>query len=136
MMNYCENVVCLNKGVCRPLFLNYTCECLGTSFSGRHCEIVATSRVIRQTVSKSFGYVAIVFLIVVVSFFVIMDILKYGFGIDPAKDELARIRRANALKRAKRRPVIQRLVYVHEPPQRPRTATIKKEDLNIQETVV
>ncbi len=109
-------MACLNRGVCRPLFLNYTCECLGTSFSGRHCDIIATTTIIRQTVTRSFGYIAILFLVVVVSFFVIMDILKYGFGIDPTKDELEKIRRAKAAKRAKRPPVIERFVYVDAPP--------------------
>ena len=135
-INYCEGVKCENNAVCRPLFLNYTCECLGTSYSGRHCEIVATSRVIHQIVTKSFGYIAIICLVVVVSFFVIMDILKYCFGIDPTKDELAKIRRANAIKRMKRRPVIQRFTYVNAPPERPPTAKKRKEDLNVEETAV
>ena len=136
MVNYCENVTCLNKGVCRPLFLNYTCECLGTSYSGRHCEIVATSTIIRQTVSKSFGYIAILFLVVVISFFVIMDILKYCFGIDPTKDELEKIRKAKATKKVKRPPVIQKFVYVNEPPPQTSSTTIKRKLSTIEETVV
>ncbi len=135
-VNYCDNVTCLNSGVCRPLFLNYTCECLGTSFSGRHCDIVATTTIIRQTVTRSFGYIAILFLVVVVLFFVLMDILKYGFGIDQTKDELEKIRRAKAAKRAKRPPVIQRFVYVDAPPQRPPTTKMKKENLNMKKTTV
>ena len=135
-INYCEGVKCENNGVCRPLFLNYTCEYLGTSYSGRHCEIVATSRIIRQIVTKSFGYVAIIFLVVVVSFFVIMDILKYCFGIDPTKDELEKIRRAKAMKRMKRRPVIQRFTYVNAPPKEPSPAKKRKEDLIVEETAV
>jgi hypothetical protein len=106
-------VECLNNGVCRPLFLNYSCECLGTSYSGRHCEIVARSTAIRRIVSKSFGYVGITCLVVTAAFFVIMDILKYCFGIDPTKYELEKIRRAKAMRRAKRTPVIQRFIYVN-----------------------
>src|SRR5271155_4830901 len=98
-VNYCENVTCLNNGICRPLFLNYKCECLGTS-SGRHCEIVPTRTIIRQIVTKSVGYIAILFLIGVAGFIIVMDVLKYGFGIDPTKDELERIRRAKAAKKA------------------------------------
>jgi hypothetical protein len=45
-----------------------------------------------------------------------MDILKYCFGIDPTKEELEKIRKAKAAaKRAKRRPVIQRFIYVNAP---------------------
>ncbi len=126
MVNYCENVICLNKGVCRPLFLNFTCECLGTSYSGRYCETVATATVVRQAVSKSFGYIAILGLISVISFFVIMDMLKYCFGIDPLKEELEKIRKAKVAKKANRPPVIQRFVYVNAPPQRPPTANVQK----------
>ena len=132
-VNYCENVKCLNNAVCRPLFLNYTCECLGTSYSGRHCEIVATALVVRQVVCKSFGYIAILFLVIVVSFFVIMDILKYCFGIDPAKHELEKFRRAKAARRAKRPPVIQRFIYVNAPSSR---RSARKNDLDIEEANV
>ena len=27
-INYCENVTCLNNGVCQSSLLNYTCQCL------------------------------------------------------------------------------------------------------------
>lgn len=124
----------MNNAVCRPLFLNYSCECLTSSYSGRHCEIVSTGLVIRRTVSKSCGYIAIIFLVVVVSFIVFMDILKYGFGIDPVKDELERIRRAKAVRRQRRRPpVIERFTYVNEPS----TITHRKnDDSNLEETSV
>jgi hypothetical protein len=50
----------------------------------------------------------------VAMFVIIMDILKYCFGIDPVSEERERIRRK---KRAKRRkPIIQRFVYVNTPP--------------------
>jgi hypothetical protein len=114
-VNFCENITCQNKGVCRPLFLNYSCECLGDSYSGRHCEITAGKHVIRQIVSKAFGYIAILALICVVMFIVIMDILKYCFGIDPVSEQRERIRRNKQAKKRKR-PVIQRFVYVNAPP--------------------
>jgi hypothetical protein len=113
MDNYCETIKCQNNGVCRPLFLNYTCECLGESFSGRHCEKTAVKIRIYQMVSKSFAYVAIIALICVAMFIVIMDILKYCFGIDPVRKERERIRRKRQAK--KRKPVIQRFVYVNSP---------------------
>ncbi len=113
MENYCENVTCMNKGVCRPLLMNYTCECLGESFSGRHCEITGIKIKIYRMVSKSFAFIAIIALTSVVAFIVIMDILKYCFGIDPTREELQRIRRKRQAK--KRKPVIQRFVYVNAP---------------------
>jgi hypothetical protein len=134
MVNYCDGIKCENNGVCRPVFLNYTCECLGASYSGRHCEYVSTSRVIRRAVSKSFGYVVIIFLLFVATFFVIMDILKYCFGIDPAKHELEKIRRANAMKRIKRQRqlVAQRFIYVPAPTERaPRTETLNNMETGV-----
>jgi hypothetical protein len=44
-------------------------------------------------------------------FVVIMDILKYCFGIDPTRDDLVRIRREKQARR--RKPVIQRFVYIN-----------------------
>ena len=117
-MNFCGNVTCLNKGICRPTFLNYTCTCIGESFSGRNCEHVQKGLVVRQTISKSFGYIAILFLSAVAIFFITMDVLKYCFGIDPTEKELEKIRQRKPLKskRPKRRPVALRFIYVHAPP--------------------
>ena len=116
MVNHCDNVTCQNRGVCLPLLGKYKCECLGDSFSGEHCEKTATHMVVRQVVSKSFAYVAILALFCVVAFIVIMDILKYGFGIDPVREELERIRRQKRAKRAKP-PVIVRHTYINAPPE-------------------
>ncbi len=114
-INFCLNITCQNNGVCRPLLLNYTCECLGDNYySGRHCEITATKILIYKTVSKSFGYVAILVMVSVVMFIVIMDILKYCFGIDPVHEERELIRRKKREKQ--RKPVIQRFIYVNAPP--------------------
>jgi len=113
MINYCENVTCENNALCRRLLMNFICECLTENYSGRYCEIVSTKLVILQFVSKSIGYIAILSLSIVVGFVVIMDVLKYGFGIDPTKHELERIRREKARKRKQHRPVIQRFHYVN-----------------------
>lgn len=78
-INYCGNVTRPNKGVCRPLFLNFTCECLGTSYSGRFCEITTQKTIVYQIVSKSFEYIVILCIGGVVLFIVVMDVLKYGF---------------------------------------------------------
>ena len=113
-INYCMNVTCQNKAVCRPLFLNYTCECLSDGYSGRHCEITSTQMVMRQVVCKSLGYIAIIALVIVVMFIVIMDILKYCFGIDPVREERERLQRSKR-RVPKHRPVIERAVYVNAP---------------------
>jgi hypothetical protein len=113
MDNYCEDDKCENNGVCRPLFRDYRCECLGDSFSGERCEIVAIKIKIYRIVSKSFAYVAIIALIIVAMFIVIMDILKYCFGIDPVEIERERMRRQKQAK--KRKPFIQRFIYVNAP---------------------
>ena len=70
--------------------------------------------VIYQIVSKSFAYIAILAMISVAMFVIIMDILKHCFGIAPIREEAERFRRE---KRARRRkPVIQRFVYVNAAP--------------------
>jgi hypothetical protein len=113
-INYCKNVTCLNNGVCRPLLGDYKCECLGDSFSGRHCEITANDILVRQAVSKSLSFVAILAGSSVIGFIVIMDVLKYGFGIDPVHDERERLRRKRRATKIKR-PVIVKYTYVNAP---------------------
>jgi hypothetical protein len=93
--------------------MNYTCECLGNSFFGRHCEIVAIKIKIYRIVSKSVAYVAIIVIGSTAMFIVIMDILKYCFGIDPVDEERERLRREKPAKR--RKPVAQRFIYVNPP---------------------
>jgi hypothetical protein len=95
-INYCQNVTCLNKGICRLLLHGYQCQCLFDS-SGLHCEDVATSLLVRQYVSKGFAYVVIIVLVATAAFIIILDILKYVFGIDPVREERERIRRKRIL---------------------------------------
>ncbi len=102
----------MNNGVCRPLLGDYKCECLGDSYSGRHCEITATRTIIHQVVSKSFAFIAILAGATVIGFIIIMDILKYCFGIDPTRDELERIRRQKRAKKTQHLVII-RHIYVN-----------------------
>ncbi|CAF4147425.1 unnamed protein product [Rotaria sp. Silwood2] len=111
MINFCNNIICWNNGVCRPLSLNYTCECLGDSYSSRLCEITSLRIKIYKIVSKSFSYVAIIAMSCVVMFVIIVDILKYCFGIDPTREDLERYRREKRTKQ--RKPVIQQDTYVN-----------------------
>lgn len=113
MVNYCKNITCKNGGLCRPLLLTYKCECLSANYFGRECEIVGTKIVIYKIVSTSFAYVAIIVIIGFIIFIIIMDLLKYCFGIDPVHKERERIRRIKQAK--KHKPVIQRFVYINEP---------------------
>ena len=110
MINYCANVTCLNQGVCRPSLLNYTCECLGESYSGRHCEILARKTAIFKTVSRSCAAVAIVAIGLVGLFVVAMDVLKYGFRIDPVGEES---KHATPGEQPKKAVVAIRFVYVN-----------------------
>ncbi len=98
MINYCDNVTCLNKGICRPLFLGYKCECLFGS-SGEHCNDIATSIVTRQYIAKSFAYIAIIAISSVAGFIIVLDALKYVFGIDVTRKERDQIRRERNLQK-------------------------------------
>ena len=111
MIDYCHNVTCQNRGVCRRLLLGYQCECLAGSYSGRHCEIVAQRVVIFKIVSKSFAYVAIIAMSTVAAFVIIMDLLKYGFGIDPVRKE-----REEILKKKKPKPKQKKIPVIRVTP--------------------
>ena len=87
--DYCGNVTCLNNGVCRLRPFNFTCDCPSDSYSGRYCEVKASKLKIHQAVSRSFAFVVLAALITVAIFIVVLDVLKYGFGIDVAKEEAA-----------------------------------------------
>lgn len=106
-VNYCLNRTCLNKGVCRPLFGGAKCECLQGSYEGEFCEIVTKRIIILRFVSKSFAFVAILALVSVALFIIIMDILKYGFGIDPVAED------REYLRRKKRRPKPKAIHYIY-----------------------
>ena len=105
-VDYCLNVTCENQGVCRPSLGNYSCECLGSSFSGRHCEITSTDTKIRQVVARTFAYVAIISIATVMMFVITLDVMKYCFGIDVTYAEMKRIQ----VKKIKRKPAPRTMV--------------------------
>jgi hypothetical protein len=125
-IDYCENVQCLNNGICRSILLNFTCECIGSSYSGRYCQIIEQTTVVHQIISKSFVSVAIIIIISFVMYFIIMDALKYIFGIDLTKNDLGKIKQRKRAKSIKRRAVVQRFVYVAAPPPQPLRTTIEE----------
>ncbi|CAF0862455.1 unnamed protein product [Adineta steineri] len=109
---YCKNITCFNGGICRSSLLNYTCECLGESFSGRYCEIISTKTSAHRIVSKSFAFIVIVVSIITFMFVIVLDILKYCFNVDPMRKELQKLKQK---KKKKKCPVIVKYVYVNAP---------------------
>ncbi len=103
-INYYENITCLNNDVCRSLPLNYTCECLTSSFSGRYCEQKANYLVVKEMTSKTLAYIAI--LAIVALFIIVLDVLKYGFHINP-------VRQKQQVHTRPKPPVVVRFTYVH-----------------------
>jgi hypothetical protein len=97
--------------------MDYTCECLGVSYTGPHCEIKARKTAIRQAVSRSFAFVVLTALGMVAAFIVAMDVLKYGFGIDPVHKRDDRRRRRREMYRQKKRTfsVAIRFLYINGP---------------------
>jgi hypothetical protein len=131
MINYCETRACLNNGVCEPLLLNCTCECLGASYSGRYCEIISSKTVLFQILSKCFAYIAILAMISVAMFVFIMDVLKYYFGIDPVDSVRKELQSKKEKKHVKNNKpgIIIRFHYVNASPElsfRTTNATVKE----------
>ncbi|CAF1073957.1 unnamed protein product, partial [Adineta steineri] len=127
-INYCKNITCYNQGVCQSLSSNYTCLCITENYSGRYCEIKSGKIVTLERVSKSFGYIAIIFLIGTAIFIITMDLLKYYFGIDPIRK---RIRSRRRVKKKKVIPVVQKIYYKSSSKKRPVNSVVLIEETNI-----
>lgn len=110
-VNFCPEKTCYNRGQCRPLLGYAICECLPGSFTGDQCEITLKKVSLLRIISKSFAYVAIVALCSVALFVIVMDILKYFFGIDPVAEDREQLRQ----EKRRRRPKIEHFVYVNRP---------------------
>ena len=92
------------------------------------CEITSRRTFLYQVAAKSLAYIGILSLTIVAVFIVTMDLLKYGFGIDPVREEREQLREQKARRRRRHVPVIQRFVYVNEQmPEMQETAVWKKE---------
>lgn len=113
-IDYCHNISCHDHGICRSTSNGFICVCFSDNFYGTHCEHTSTKIVIKQFISKSFAYIAIIAMSSVALFVIIMDILKYVFGIDPVEPERQRLRQEKQMKK-KCKPVIQRFIYVNTP---------------------
>lgn len=106
IINRCRNVTCLNRGICYPTATSYKCRCLSDDYTGRHCEKAPTSIVIRQYISKGFGYAGILAIATVMIFVIVMDVLKYVFGIDPVESERQLMRQEKALRERQKKTVV------------------------------
>jgi len=94
---------CLNNCTCLNTNSSFICLCPPSKFTGIYCEIKSSSLTIKQTVKRSFGYIAIIAIVAVRGIIVLMDVLKYIFKIDSID------------KQRKHRPVIMRFIYVDKP---------------------
>ena len=112
-VDYCANVTCKNGGLCRGLLRDYKCECVSASHSGRLCETVANSLIVRKAVGTSLGYTALLSVLSLTVFIVVMDVLKYVFHIDPVGDERKRLQVEKAQKKALKHVVAVRYLYVN-----------------------
>jgi Na+/H+-dicarboxylate symporter len=66
-------------------------------------------------VSKSFGYIAIIAMGSIALFIVLMDVLKYYFGIDVTRKKLKQNSRGKQKKTRKAAPIVLRYIYVNAP---------------------
>jgi hypothetical protein len=114
-INYCWNITCFNGGVCRPSIGNWTCECPGKDYLGRHCELITSRITIYRSIAKSFAFIAIIAMSLVAMFIVMMDILKYCFGIDLIDED----RKKKTTKDRLRRPVRARKKTISQRQPRP-----------------
>jgi hypothetical protein len=85
--NLCWNITCENNALCVPSFLSWSCVCLSSMYSGTYCQDKSAALVVREVLSKSFAFIAITAITAVFVFVIIMDVLKYGFKIDPVDRE-------------------------------------------------
>ena len=115
LTNYCRNTTCQNNGQCRSRLSNFTCECTTSSYSDRFCEKTSSALVVKQTVLRSFVYIAILAISCLFGFIIVMDALKYVFKIDPVAADRKRAEEMKKPKRSRRtKPIIvQRFIYVN-----------------------
>lgn len=135
MINYCENVSCLNDGVCQSSLLSSICLCV-SDYSGEYCEITSNEISVHKTVARSFAYVVIIAMICVAIFITTLDVLKYCFGIDVVKSKCkkseSKTTKSKRKKKRKRPVSIIRYIYVNQLTQQSSERTI----LTTEETKV
>jgi hypothetical protein len=124
-VDICSNISCQNKGQCISSYGNWSCLCTNpTLYSGLYCQTESSSLRTKQMVSRSFAGIAIGCIVTVITFVLIMDILKYLFHIDPVdknfrtkkeKKENQRLqeRRKKKIHKSKQPVIAVRFQYIH-----------------------
>ena len=90
----CSSIKCENGAKCVSSFGNWSCRCSNDQlYSGTYCENKASSLKAKEVVSRSFAAVAIACLATVITFVLVLDVLKYGFKIDATANDIETKRR-------------------------------------------
>lgn len=76
--------------------------------------MISTGFYIQKIITKSIGYIALISVLLVMSFVIVLDVLKYFFHIDPVGQDSRLNREAMRQKQKKRSPpTVVRYIYVH-----------------------
>ncbi len=103
-IDLCDNITCENNGVCITSQFMWKCICLDSSFYyGDYCQFKTKALKLREILSKSFASIAIGMIIATCVFIIVMDVLKYGFHIDPVEVERESYRQRREARRRARR---------------------------------
>jgi hypothetical protein len=96
----CFEDSCKNGGQCIDLINGFSCNCF-TFFYGEFCEIKKGELVLQENVSKAFSVVAILFIISTFGFFILLDMMRYVFKIEPEGllEERQMIKKKKAMKK-------------------------------------
>lgn len=92
MINSCQNITCLNGGVCKNLFLNYTCQCSNDNYHGRHCEFTSAKLQANKKLSKYIVSITISVIGAVILVAIIIRIRKYCLSVDHVEKQQIRMR--------------------------------------------
>ena len=84
-----------------PLFRDYTCLCLSNNYVGRYCETKQSPLLLLQKVTKSFASIATVYIVCICLFVIVLDILRFVFGINSTLADLKRLLRRRAARKTK-----------------------------------
>ena len=55
LIDWCENVICRNGGLCFKEWSNFSCECTA-GHTGHHCEVESASLAMHRLVKRSCAY--------------------------------------------------------------------------------
>ena len=93
--DFCSDVKCENDGVCQSRSVTYQCLCVSDSYSGVYCEVVSGKIRMYRISALTIACASIAMIVGCATFVVVMDVLKYVFGIHVAKVKQFKKRRHN-----------------------------------------